>query len=102
MLFFLISTDEKSSAVRQPWYDPTETNQQINENARRAFETALFVRQRLYTGDRFRRFAAGVVDFARETNRTKQLTHETVCIRNFCFLFHMKTIKSIYRIHPSE
>ncbi len=87
MLFF--STDEKSFAVRRPWYDSSEINNQINENARRAFETVLFVRQRLYTGDRFRRFAAGVVDFARESNRTKQLTHESVCILNyFIFLFH--------------
>ena len=52
----------------------------INDNARRAFETVLFVRQRLYTGDRFRRFASSVVDFAREINRTKYLTHETVRI----------------------
>jgi len=58
--------------------DPSESNKEINENARRAFETVLFVRQRLYTGERFRSFAANVVNFARETNRTKQLIHETV------------------------
>jgi hypothetical protein len=82
----IFSTDEKTSAVKQPWYDPNEVNNEINENARRAFETVLFVRQRLYTGDRFHRFAAGVVDFARESNRTKQLTHESVCIQQFYFL----------------
>ncbi|CAF0726875.1 unnamed protein product [Rotaria sordida] len=71
------NTDEKSLAVRQPWFDPNEINSEVNENARRAFETVLFVRQRLYTGDRFRRFAADVVDFARETHRTKQLPHES-------------------------
>ena len=63
MLFIFQSTDEKSLAVRQPWFDPNELNEQINENARRAFETVLFVRQRLYTGERFRRFAANVVEF---------------------------------------
>ena len=84
LLFALFSTDEKSLAVRQPWYDPTETNKEINDNARRAFETVLFVRQRLYTGERFRRFAANVVEFARETNRTKQLIHETVSDAPFC------------------
>ncbi len=92
-LICIFSTDEKSLAVRQPWYDPTETNNEINENARRAFETVLFVRQRLYTGDRFRRFAAGVVDFARESNRTKQLTHESVCILNIAFLLHALKIR---------
>jgi len=85
--FFIFSTDEKSFAVKRPWYDPNEINDKINENARRAFETVLFVRQRLYTGDRFRRFAAGVVDFARESNRTKQLTHESVRIQHIIFLF---------------
>ena len=83
MLFFdsficLISTDEKSLAVRQPWYDPLEKDDEINRNARRAFETVLFVRQRLYTDERFRRFAANVVHFARITNRTNQSTHESV------------------------
>ncbi|CAF0852137.1 unnamed protein product [Adineta steineri] len=72
------NTDEKSLAVRQPWFDPNEVDNEINDNARRAFETVLFVRQRLYTDDRFRRFAANVVDFARKTNRTKQLTHESI------------------------
>ncbi|CAF4651746.1 unnamed protein product, partial [Rotaria sp. Silwood2] len=72
------NTDEKSLAVRQPWYNSKEENNQINENAHRAFETVLFVRQRLYTGERFRRFASNVVDFARETNRTKYLIHETI------------------------
>lgn len=76
MVFF--STDESSVSVRQPWYVPNATNNEINQNARRAFETVLFVRQRLYSGERFRRFVAGVVDFARELNRTKQLTHGTV------------------------
>ena len=52
----------------------------INDNARRAFETVLFVRQRLYAGERFRSFVSSVVDFAREINRTKYLTHETVRI----------------------
>ena len=73
----MFSTDDKSFSVRQPWYVPNAT-EEINSKARRAFETVLFVRQRLYTGERFRRFAAGVVDFARELNRTKQLTHGTV------------------------
>ena len=77
---FFFSTDEKSVAVRQPWLDPTEMNSSINDYARRAFETVLYVRQRLYASDRFRRFAASVVDFARESNRTKQLTHESVRI----------------------
>ncbi|CAF0987530.1 unnamed protein product [Adineta steineri] len=72
------NTDEKSLAVRQPWFNPNEVDQEKNEKARRAFETVLFVRQRLYTGERFRRFATNVVDFARETNRTKQLIHETI------------------------
>ncbi|CAF1276151.1 unnamed protein product [Rotaria sp. Silwood1] len=72
------NADENSLAVRQPWYDPNEVNNQINENARRAFETVLIIRQRLYTGERFRRFADNVVDFARETNRTKYLIHETI------------------------
>ncbi|CAF1086005.1 unnamed protein product [Adineta ricciae] len=71
------NTDEKSLAVRQPWYDPLEKDAEINRNARRAFETVLFVRQRLYTDERFRRFAANVVHFARITNRTNQLTHES-------------------------
>ena len=75
---FLFSTDEKSPAVRQPWFEQSDANSSLNEEARRAFETVLFVRQRLYTGERFRRFAASVVDFARETNRTRQLTHESV------------------------
>lgn len=64
--------------MRRPWLDPDEANNQTNENARRAFETVLFIRQRLYTGQRFRNFAASVVKFARETNRTNQLIHETV------------------------
>jgi hypothetical protein len=86
--FSFYSTDEKSLAVRQPWFDPTELKDQANENARRAFETVLFVRQRLYTGERFRGFAANVVNFARETNRTKQLTHETVSFSKSFFHFH--------------
>ncbi|CAF1599336.1 unnamed protein product [Adineta ricciae] len=72
------NTDEKSLAVRQPWYDPNEFDETVNEKARRAFETVLYVRQRLYTGDRFRRFAENVVEFARETNRTEQLIHEAI------------------------
>jgi len=88
IIIFILSTDEKSLAVRQPWFDPNEMNSKINENARRAFETVLYVRQRLYTGERFRRFAASVVDFAREKNRTKQLMHETVRILHFFFLLN--------------
>ena len=72
------STDEKSIAVRQPWFDPNATDNETNEHARRAFETVLFVRQRLYTGEQYRRFAANVVDFARASNRTKQLTRHSV------------------------
>jgi hypothetical protein len=75
---FFSSTDEKSLAVRQPWFDPNESDQQTNENARRAFETVLFVRPRLYTGERFRSFAANVVNFARDTNRTKESIPGTV------------------------
>lgn len=82
----MFSADEKSLAVRQPWFDPNETKNEINENARRAFETVLFVRQRLYTGERYRRFATDVVDFARETNRTKQLAHESVRALDFFFV----------------
>ena len=79
-VFCLRSTDEKSITVRKPWFDPKETDSKINDDARRAFETVLFVRQRLYTGDRFRRFYTNVVNFAREKNQTKQLAHESVCI----------------------
>ncbi len=90
MFCFFFSTDEKSLAVRQPWYDANELNKQINDNARRAFETVLFVRQRLYTDERFRRFAANVVDFARETDRTKQLIHETVSFELISIYFTIK------------
>jgi hypothetical protein len=81
------STDEKSLAVRQPWFNPNEPDNQTNENARRGFETVLFVRPRLYTGERFRSFAANVVNFARETNRTKEAFHGTV---SFSFTFIIK------------
>lgn len=88
-MFF--STDEKSVTVKQPWFDPHTADNQTNVNSRRAFETVLFVRQRLYTSERYRRFAANVVDFARESNRTKQLTHQSVrtkkhkLLSSFCF-----------------
>lgn len=72
------STDETSLAVRQPWFDPSESDPQINENARRGFEAVLLVRQRLYTGERFQNFAANIINFAHETNRTKQSIHEIV------------------------
>lgn len=66
--------------MRQPWYDPDEIDQQINDNARRAFETVLLVRQRLYTGERFQNFAANIINFARETYRTKQSIHDIVSL----------------------
>ncbi len=69
--------------VRKPWYDPNAINNETNERARRAFETVLFVRQRLYTGDQYRRFADNVVDFAQNSHRTKQLTHQSVRIISF-------------------
>lgn len=72
------TTDVKSIAVRKPWYNPNDTRNETNKNARRAFETILYVRQRLYASERFRRFTANVLEFARETNRTKQLTRGTI------------------------
>ncbi|CAF3458292.1 unnamed protein product [Rotaria socialis] len=97
------NTDEKSLAVRQPWFDPNETVSEVNENARRAFETVLFVRQRLYTGERFRRFAADVVEFARDTNRTKQLTHESIGTDETNFydavVTYFKALKMHYENH---
>lgn len=97
IVVFSSSTDEKSNAVRRPWFDPQENLTVINDNARRAFETVLYVRQRLYTGERFRRFASSVADFARETNRTKHLTHETVRIENsikkMCFFLFVVSLR---------
>ncbi|CAF0754736.1 unnamed protein product [Didymodactylos carnosus] len=72
------NTDEKSLAVRQPWFDPNEKNNQININARRAFESVLFLRQRLYTSDKFRQFAQDVYEYAKENNKSKYLIHETI------------------------
>ncbi|CAM4838878.1 unnamed protein product, partial [Rotaria magnacalcarata] len=97
------NTDEKSLAVRQPWFNPNETISEVNENARRAFETVLFVRQRLYTGEQFRRFAADVVEFARDTNRTKQLTHESIGTDETNFydavVTYFKALKMHYENH---
>jgi hypothetical protein len=77
-------------AVKQPWFDPNAVDNETNEHARRAFETVLFVRQRLYTGERYRRFAANVVEFARDFNRTKQLTRQSVRIEKTCCFFRTK------------
>ena len=86
--------------MRQPWFDPDESDAEINENARRAFETVLLVRQRLYTGERFQNFAANIINFARETNRTKQSIHEIVSHSSMNVFFHQISPKNIrfYRI----
>ncbi|CAF3305786.1 unnamed protein product [Rotaria socialis] len=100
------NTDEKSLSVRKPWHDPNETNNQINENAHRAFETVLFVRQRLYTGERFRQFADNIVEFARQRNRTKQLIHETIGTDETNFydavVTYFKALKGHYLHRNSE
>lgn len=96
------NTDEKSNAVRRPWFDAQENLTVINDNARRAFETVLYVRQRLYTGDRFRRFASSVADFARETNRMKHLTHETIGTDETNFYDAVVTYFSTLKTHFAE
>lgn len=93
IIFVFWSTDETSLAVRQPWFDPNESDPEINENARRGFETVLLVRQRLYTGERFQNFAANIINFAHEISRTKQSIHEIVS-HHWSLLLRFK--------HPSE
>ncbi|CAF1082671.1 unnamed protein product [Didymodactylos carnosus] len=94
------NTDEKSLAVRQPWFDPNETDDEINQNAKRAFEAVLFLRQRLYTSDRFRQFAQEVYAYAKENNKSKYLIHETIGTDETNFydavVTYFKALKSHY------
>ena len=70
------NNDEKSSSYLQPWFDPREPN----VRARRAFETVLYVRQRLFTGQPFERLAEQIVQFARKRSSALTFHHRRVQI----------------------
>lgn len=65
----LFSNDENTSFYLRPWFNPNESKAEINENARRAFESVIFIRQRLLTGQLFDDLTENIYQFAKSRNQ---------------------------------